>query len=136
LHTTTLNITPDQRAAIYRQVIQHLSGIGDVNLAYEGGQYDGAERLGDEYAQDLTLLADLGWAPDDPRESFELKMPADDLERALRRLHGDAESGLGNPEVRRAAAEDAEVRTGYERTAEVCSDLIAELSSRGERDGQ
>jgi hypothetical protein len=134
LHTTTLTITADQRSAIYRQVTQHLSGIGDVNLAYEGGQYDGAERLADEYAQDLALLADLGWPPDDPRESFELKMPAAELERVLRRLHREAEDGLGEPEERRAAAEAAEVRTAYARTAEVCSDLIAELSARGESD--
>jgi len=131
---TTLTITPDQRAAIHCQLTQHLSGIGDVSLAYLGGQYEGAERLAGEYAQDLALLADLGWAPDDARESFELTMPADELERALRRLHSDAEAGLSNPEARRAEAENAEVLTAYARTAEVCSDLIAELSARGEGD--
>jgi hypothetical protein len=136
LHTTTLTITAEQRSVIYRQVIQHLSGIGDVNLAYGGGHYAAAEKLGDEYAEDLDLLADLDWPLDDPREPFELKMPADELERVFRRLHREAEDGLGEPEKRRAAAEAAEVQSGYERTAEVCSDLIAEFSARGERDGQ
>lgn len=135
MNTTTLTITADQRAPIHRQAIQRLSGIGDVNLAIERGDYASAERLADEYAEDLALLADLGWAPGDSRDSFELTMRAGELMQTLQRLRGDAEAGLGEPEARRAAEEAAKVRAAYERTAEVCSELIATLDrdpGRGE----
>lgn len=85
LNTTTLTITADQRAPIHRQAIQRLSGIGDVNLAIERGDYASAERLADEYAEDLALLADLGWAPGDSRDSFELTMRAGELMQTLQR---------------------------------------------------
>ena len=127
MNTTTLTITADQRAAVHRQAIQHISGIGDVFGAYERGAYTDAERFADEYAQSLALLADLGWTPDDSRDSFELTMPAGELMETLRRLRGDAEAGLGEPEARRAEEEAAKVRAAYARTAEVCSELIASL---------
>ena len=94
--TTTLTITVNQRAPIHRQAIQHLSGIGDVYVAYACGEYTAAERFADEYAQSLALLADLGWTPDHSRDSFELTMPAGELMETLRRLRGDAEAGLGD----------------------------------------
>ncbi len=133
--TTTLTITADQRVPIYHQTILHLSGIGDVYGAYERAEYAVAVRFADEYIGDLLLLADLGWVPDDSRESFELTMPADELTLVLRRLQGEAEGGLSEPEERRAAEEAEEVRSAYQRTSEVCAELIAALypdSGRGE----
>lgn len=127
LNTTTLSITAEQRGPLYRQVAQHISGIADVNGAYECGDFIYAKQLGDEYAEDVALLADLGWDPDDPRESFELKMPAGELLQVLQRLRNEAEAGIGDPGETRAAAEAARVNGNYERTTSVCSELINDL---------
>ena len=141
MNTENLIITVDQRRAIHRQVIQHLSGIGDVYQGYANGGIADAERFGGEYAEDLRLLEDLGWAPDDDRDSFELTMPGEKLLAVLARLHGEAEEGMGGPEEGRAAEEAEEVRVNYERTAEVCAELLASVRQeaptldRGDRPG-
>jgi hypothetical protein len=130
LNDKNLIIDADQRRAIHRQVIQHLSGIGDVYASYVIGDVDDAERFGAEYAEDLRLLEDLGWPPDDERRSFELTMPGDELVVVFNRLRGEAKEGLDEPDERRAAEETEEVRANYERTAEVCAELTEIL--RGE----
>jgi hypothetical protein len=135
--TTTLTITADQRAPIHRQAIQHLSGIGDVYGAYARGEYAVAVRFADEYVEDLLLLllSDLGWAPDDSRESFELTMPADELTLVLRRLQGEAEDGLSEAEEWCAAEETEQVRSAYRRTREVCAELLSVLNRDHHREG-
>lgn len=127
LNTTTLSVTAEQRGPIHRQVAQRLSGIADVNGAYECGDFLYAKQLGEEFAEDIALLADLGWDPDDPRESYELKMPAGELLQVLQRLRGEAEAGLDDPDERRATEEAAQINGNYERTASVCSELIEGL---------
>lgn len=124
MNDKSLIIDADHRRAIHRQVIQHLSGIGDVYQAYAEGVITDAERFGAEYAEDLRLFEDLGWSPDDERRSFELTLSAEELVLILRRLESEAKEGLDEPEERRAAEEAAEVRTNYEHTAEVCAELM------------
>ena len=65
---TTTTITKGQRAGIYELVRNHLA-----------------------FAEDVDLLADIGWRPDEERESFELTMPVHDLAELLNRLHDEAE---------------------------------------------
>jgi hypothetical protein len=57
----SLTITAAQRDALYDQILDRLSGIGDIELAIQLENYDAAERLGREYSDDLRLLLeDLG----------------------------------------------------------------------------
>jgi len=127
LNTTTLTITADQRGPIYRQVTQHLSGIGDVNDAFERGDFPYAKQLADEFAEDIALLADLGWEPEDGREAFDLRMPAGELMQVLQRLQGEAQAGLGEPGERRAEQEAAQVRSNYQATVSACEELVGDL---------
>lgn len=80
-------LSREQRDAIHADVLNHLSGIGDLFMHVEQGNYKTAQRLRREFEEDLRLLDDLGWAEDDPAESFELTMPRDQLARAMQRLH-------------------------------------------------
>jgi hypothetical protein len=130
LPRTTLTITGPQRAAIYRQVIQNLSGIGDVYGEYVAGNIAVAESLADDFVDDLRLLEDIGWSPEDPRESFELTVAADELVSMLRRLCEEVKDGLDDPDQGRAEEEAAKVRADYERTGEVCAELIGALRDR------
>lgn len=54
----TVTITSAQRDALYDQILDRLSGIGDIELAIQLENYDAAERLGREYSDDLRLLLD------------------------------------------------------------------------------
>lgn len=125
--SNTLTIDADQRATLHRQVVQHLSGIGDVYVAYAQGEFADAERLGEGFAEDLQMLDGLGWAPVDPRDSFELRMPAEELTQTLTRLRSEVEGGLDQPEERRARTEAEEVADHYRRTKSVCTELLAAL---------
>ncbi len=62
--TITTKIDRDQRDGLYELVRNHLGAIGDLWLALEqSGDYASAERLGSEFAEDLRLLAEIGWKP-------------------------------------------------------------------------
>ena len=54
----SLTITAAQRDALYDQILDRLSGIGDIELAIQAENYDDAERIGRDYSDDLRLLLD------------------------------------------------------------------------------
>jgi hypothetical protein len=89
-----ITISAAQREALYVQVLDHLSGLGDLWLAIEGEDYPRADALGHAFADDLRLLLDdLGW-PDrkelPPGGRVELTMPPEDLRRVIERLRDEA----------------------------------------------
>ena len=49
--------------ALHRQVIQNLSGIGDVNLPTWPGTSPRPHALARRYIEDLRFLEDLSWRP-------------------------------------------------------------------------
>jgi hypothetical protein len=128
--STTLTIDAGQRKALHAQIAQHLSGIGDVFVAYGHGNFADAERLGEEFADDLLMLDDLGWAPDDSRDSFELKMPAEELAQTLRRLRSDAEGGLMR--LWREGRPEAEIAEALDLSRKAVGPYVRELRDVGE----
>jgi hypothetical protein len=132
----TATIDRAQRDGLYELIRNHLGAIGDIWIALEKDEeYMLAERLGLEFGEDFCLLADIGWDPDDRRQSFELTMEAHDLMEALRRLHGEAEHVLaGSRTEREAAAEDARTNQRFQAGREACEALLSALDPRaGER---
>jgi hypothetical protein len=93
--TVPVTITRAQRDAIYEMVINHLTGIGDVWTCVDRREYANAKRLGQEFADDLRLLADLGWTETIDHETVALTAPPEELTRTLARLHKDAAGSLG-----------------------------------------
>jgi hypothetical protein len=88
-----VNITAQQRDALYDRVLDRLSGIGDILLAAGSGDYTTADRLGREYADELTLVCDgLGWGARSKSEVVELDISADLLRRVFARLREAAAS--------------------------------------------
>lgn len=90
-----VTITRAQRDAIYEMVINHLTGIGDVWLSVQSGDFAAAKRLGQGFADDLRLMDDLGWTESIDRETVALTLPPEELTRTLARLHKDASGSLG-----------------------------------------
>jgi hypothetical protein len=129
--STTLTIGAGERAALYAQAIQNLSGIADVLMHYERGEFGTARQLANRAAQDIRLLNDLGWVPEDSRKTFDLRMPVDELIATLGRLGEEAEGGLGEPDECRAQSEDERTRQRYRSTAGVCRELIALIGAGG-----
>jgi hypothetical protein len=118
-------ITAPQRDALYDQILDRLSGVGDVWLAVCAENYGAAERLGRTYADDLRLLLDdLGWG-EGTGEAIELTTAPDILRRALTRLR-DAASGLDASQQK----ERAEVQQSQQRSrlvVEACRDVLEDL---------
>jgi hypothetical protein len=117
-----IKIAPDQRAAIYADAMNHLSGIGDIYIKVEKGEFATAQRLRREFEDDMRLLDDVGWVEEIEAESFELTMPLDSLARPMERLHSEASSSL-----RTLPSELGEQRIGILRTG--CS-AYAEVLGR------
>ncbi len=90
-----VTISRAQRDAIYEVVITHLTAIGDVWMCVDRREYADAQRVGREFAEDLRLLEDLGWAAHIDRGTVALTQPPDELTRTLARLHKDASGSLG-----------------------------------------
>lgn len=129
---TTITISPEQRQPLHRLVTQHISGIGDVYLMIEQGDFATAERFGLEFGEDIRMLNDLGWNPDDARVSYELTQPRHELIEALKRLRLDAEDGLDPPEDERRKREEYDELIAYfTRARDLCAELIDALDTRG-----
>jgi hypothetical protein len=128
----TTTITQEQRAGLYELVRNDLGGIGDISLALEQDDVDAAERFGHRFAEDLRLLADIGWHPGEEREAFELTMPSRELMRLLDRLHEDAERLLsGSPSERRSREEDEASDALILRGLDACEEVLVVLDQRG-----
>ena len=121
----TVTITPAQRDALYDQILDRLSGIGDIELAIQSENYDTAERLGREYSDDLRLLLDdLGFGHGDG-SPVALTSPPDVLRRVLPRLRELAEGMAASQEPE--WVEVRELRDRNRLVAEACESVLSSL---------
>jgi hypothetical protein len=130
---STATISKDQRDGLYALVRNHLGGLSDVFVEMEQRKdFDAAERLGREFAEDLRLLDDIGWRPNDSRESVALTMPLDELLELLQRLQDEAERLLTeSPAERRSREEDEETNRRFRLGLDACEGVLADLDREG-----
>lgn len=86
----TIKLNRQQRDALYGELVLDLSGTGDIRINLDGEDYDAAQRLRRRYEDDMRLLDDLGWEPEQDSDEFEVTMDHDELARVLRRLNRSA----------------------------------------------
>lgn len=103
-------IDREQRDAISADVMNHLSGVGDIYEKLDVGDAPHTQRLRRDLKDDLRLLDDLGWAEQEPAESFDLTHPPVELERTVRRLRDDATHGLQIATVNQKGEQEAAQR--------------------------
>lgn len=118
-------ITAAQRDALYDQILDRLSGIGDIEVAIQAENYDDAERIGREYSDDLRLLLDDLGIGDGNGDPVELTAPPEVLRRVLPRLRQLAVNHSDSLEP-----EWTEVHQVRERSllvSEVCDAVMAAL---------
>jgi hypothetical protein len=126
----TLRIGRSERAALHQLLLQRLTGSTDPGLMIQREDFKSAERYGNEFAADVRLLNDLGWDPDDRRETFAVTMPPAELAEVMWRLRVNAEEGIEEPEeVARGREEDAALLMQYTRARDVCLALIDRLGA-------
>lgn len=104
----TVAITRQQRDTLYHALKLDLTGIGDVLIDFERGDFEGAQRLGTRYRRALMLLDELGWHELAQSQTYELRMETDELEATARHYLDKAEEELrGDPIgwIQRAEAE-------------------------------
>jgi hypothetical protein len=117
-----VTITAEQRDAPYDQILDRLTGIGDIEMALQSGDFEAAERLGQEYSDDLRLLVDdLGFG-ESHGETIALTTSPEVLRRALVRLRELATAHSASQE-----AEFAELREIKDRSrlvTEACASVL------------
>lgn len=129
----TLRIGRGERAALHQLLLQRMTGSTDPGLMIQRGDFEAAERYGNELAADVRLLNDLGWDPEDRRDIFVIAVPWGELAETLWRLRVSAEEGMDEPEdVWRGRDEDADLLMRYTRAREVCGNLIDLLGNRAD----
>ncbi|HEX3735299.1 MAG TPA: hypothetical protein VHU86_09100 [Solirubrobacterales bacterium] len=119
-------ITAEERAAILGHIFDHLSGLEDLYVAIQDEDFETAERLGQEYGDELRLLEDLGWADPPTDETIRLTMPPEEVLRVFTRLRSDAEGLRRSEEREEAEVEDArrEHRNRAQRVTDVCNRVL------------
>ena len=122
-----LTISSAQRDALYDQILDRLSGIGDIAVAIQAEHYNDAERIGREYSDDLRLLLDDLGIGEGAGGSVELSTPPEVLRRVLPRLRDSALDHTAGLEP-----EWAEVHGLKERNrlvSEACETVLAGLDA-------
>jgi hypothetical protein len=121
----TLTITAEQRDALYDNILDRLSAIGDVWTAASKEDYEAADRLGREFSDSLMLvLGDLGWG-EGTGEPVELTAPPDVLRRAFTRLRDLASSHTASIEEEQQEAREMEERNRL--VMEACMLVLTDL---------
>lgn len=101
-------------------------GIGDVLIAVSNEDFQTAERLGQEFADDLRLMLDgIGFGPGSG-EAVELDIPPDVLGRVVPRLRAAASHERAAAAEERTVVE-ASIRRS-ELVLEVCDCIAAKLT--------
>ena len=120
-------ISAAHRDALYEQIVDRLSGIGDIWLSVCSENFEAARRLGMEYSDELRLVSqDLGWGPG-PGRSIDLTTPPDVLRRVFSRMRDIAASQRASEEPEWVEARDLEERNRL--VTEVCQHVLAGLDA-------
>jgi hypothetical protein len=122
-----LSVTAAQRDALYDQILDRLSGIGDIEMAIRAHNYDDAERIGREYSDDLRLLLDDLGVGEQAAGPVELNTPPAVLRRVLPRLRELALNHTAGLEPQ--WAEVQELRDRNRLVSEACEAVLGGLDA-------
>lgn len=122
-----LTISAEQRNALYEQIMERLSGIGDVWLAASAQNFDLASRLAREFSDDLRLIVDDLEFGEGTGTSVELVTPPVVLRRVLTRLCASAIDQDKAEAPDRAVVMQLEARNSL--VVRTCQAILARIAS-------
>jgi hypothetical protein len=100
-----ITISAKDRDTLYHRIFIHLSGIDAVWLAARHRDFTAADRLGQEFCDELHLVMDdLGWGESRGDAPVELTSPPEALRRIFERLRRVALEEDGDEEDREVRA--------------------------------
>jgi hypothetical protein len=119
-----------QRRVLYHLVAERLARADLVYLSLANGLAAEAESDAIELGQDLDLMHQIGWDPEDGRESYLLSLAPADLIETLERYAKEAELSIFQVGITYGFdnADSASVAC----SARVCRDLIGSLDERSQ----
>lgn len=126
--SAAITIDATQRRCLHRLVIERLARADLVYLALANGRVAEAESGGIELAQDLELMSQIGWDPEDRRDSFDLDLHAADLIETLERYAEEAERSIFQVGI--TYGFDNADAASVARNGHICRNLIASLDER------
>lgn len=121
-----VSIDADQRQVLRDLQTYRLFTIGDRRLAAAVLEGTPHERLASEFGDDLRLMGDLGWDPEQ-RGRIVLTMRRRPLELTLRRMRLDAVEAKTNGARQRPTETEEERAARFQLAERVCEDLLAAL---------
>jgi hypothetical protein len=134
LNATATEITGEEGNALRAVILTHISGIDDLRMACEAGDFAQAQRLGVEFGDELRLMEDLGWTSTvSDTAVLTLTMPPKQLRRVFTRLRS-ALTTLHTAEEREGAEAVEEARRFRERAqrvAEACDRVLGPVDDSG-----
>ena len=126
----TATIAAVQRDALYDQILDRLTGIGDIEIAIRAGNLEAADQLAREYVDDLQLLVnDLG-VGEGTGETVELITPPEVLRRVLVRLRELAVGQASSLEVELDEIHQIMARSGH--IVDACASVLDEIDGTAE----
>jgi hypothetical protein len=126
MSTAPVMISAEDRDLVYHRILIHLSGIDAVWLAARHRDFASADRLGQEFCDELHLVMDdLGWGDNRGDAPIELTSPPEVVRRVFGRLrHVAAAENLGEGKSRELQREAEEENR---RVREICDEILAGL---------
>lgn len=121
-----VSIDADRRQALRDLQAYRLFTIGDRRLAAAVLEGTPHEQLASEFGDDLRLMGDLGWDPEQ-RGDVVLTMRRRPLELALRRMRDDAVEAKTNGIRKRPTETDEERAARFQLAEQACEGLLAAL---------
>lgn len=138
LNLTTTELTADEGDALREIVLTHISGIDDLRLACEAGDFERAQRLGIEFGDELRLMEDLRWNGVLPDTAvIRLTMPPKQLRRLFVRLRSVIATLRADEEREEAEVRDEarNFRERAQRVSEACDRVLGAESKNGSQTG-
>jgi hypothetical protein len=95
--TATVQITREERDALWDTLVTDLMTVGDLALVLSRGDQDAALRLHQRHIQNVRLLDHIGWQRTHHGQTFDLPLERDDeLAHTVQRLAASAASALAD----------------------------------------
>jgi hypothetical protein len=140
LNLTTTELTADEGDALREIVLTHISGIDDLRLACEAGDFERAQRLGIEFGDELRLMEDLRWGGGVLPETavIRLTMPPKQLRRLFVRLRSVIATLRADEEREEAEVrEEARIfRERAQRVTEACDRVLGAEAKSSSQTGR
>jgi hypothetical protein len=131
--TASLRISPYEGEALRELMLRRLFILGSQPLELARAECVSVDQLGKEFAEDMRLMADLGWTQEGEPGPVELTMPRESLIKTVKRLRRDARRAPMEPRHELEPKEEAPEKRWerFRRGVDACEEVLVLLDPGG-----